>query len=701
MSIKPKIGLAAREDGKNTQDEIEKASITFTLPDTTKEAYDQMMNNYQDELTQAQPKRRQIWNAASDQGLAEIQRQGRIRAREEQAYQDAQNRSKLANQKRLQGDTESGGWWNPLGALSGLGNIFFGENKYNPETRQYERSAPTSWKEATTNILRNIGNTATGLRISGNGKGGVMASFDPTTPNRWRAVHDKNQYAPHEAWENAQDQLLQQSLDPNGIQPLRPWTFDADYPTVSHPLENLMLKRAADEEDFREKKAHLDRVSALNGWGEDSPERQRYMEYLFNVTPTEEQEGDRAAAAILKAGGTEEEANEARQNVIRSKFNLKPQVSKQADEFEQALIKAGVSPEDALVAKQKFVYASENQTIPLQLRALMLRRDLIARGATEEQADAAVQEYIYHENNLETPEEKEMRNALEKQRLGTTPTSRKIAKDKVSYWRTTVPKMLADPKATPEELKEVYTLLSTAIADPAYAEYLDTTFDSKENELTGLNDLRDKLWERITKRSNAPGEIADLADKFSANAAGGTEVGRQENIAIVKKAKEKSAAATPTVKGVDVDGGVYAEKVDIPAAIEKNAPYVQILGKVIDDDLVNEYNAHKETYDGNPRLLTNEIMARLEANLDPVERAAVEAPASRSQILTTALLLLYRMADKKKAKDLEKGIKNDQRVFQENAKTNSLIAKGKMATPQQDSYTHRYQLNLLDKPHVQ
>lgn len=309
----------------------------YALPDTTQEAYGQMMKNYQDELTYAQPKRRQIWNAASDQGLAEIQRQGLVRQREEQAYQDAKNRSQNFYEQRKNGDgsgSDHGGWANPLGILTGIGEIFYGSNRYNPETRKFERAAPTSWKEATQNILRNVANTATGLTITGNGRGGISTSFNSANPNRWRAMYAENQYAPHKAWEEAQDKLLMQSTDPHGIQPLRPWTFDADYPSVEHPLANLMERRAAEESAFRSTMDDSERVRKVFGWPEDSDEYREYLEAALNVKPSALIEADRLEKNLLAAGETPENAAKAKAEHIYHAYQAKtPQ--ERADEEEE------------------------------------------------------------------------------------------------------------------------------------------------------------------------------------------------------------------------------------------------------------------------------------------------------------------------------------------------------------------------------
>lgn len=253
----PTVGMPVQQYTPN--------AVTYQIPDTTQDAYKQVMDNYYTQLNDAIPQQRAYWQKAHNFANSELDRQALIRQREEEQYQEAKARSERAYAKEKEGDGSS--WWNPAGILTGLGEVFYGSRKYNPQTRQYELTAPTSWKEATQNIVRNIATAGSGLSF-GYGKGGLRTAYNAAMPEFYRAKREQNQRAPHVAWEAAQDQLLAQSIDPHPRQPLRPWTFDTPLPTVDHPFTNFMV-------DVAQKEAARKSAVAQADW-----ERE-----LFHLTP--------------------------------------------------------------------------------------------------------------------------------------------------------------------------------------------------------------------------------------------------------------------------------------------------------------------------------------------------------------------------------------------------------------------------------
>lgn len=621
----PTVGMPVQQYTPN--------AVTYQIPDTTQDAYKQVMDNYYTQLNDAIPQQRAYWQKAHNFANSELDRQALIRQREEEQYQEAKARSERAYVKEKEGDGSS--WWNPVGILTGLGEVFYGSRKYNPQTRQYELTAPTSWKEATQNIVRNIATAGSGLSF-GYGKGGLRTAYNAAMPEFYRAKREQNQRAPHAAWEAAQDQLLAQSIDPHPRQPLRPWTFDTPLPTVDHPFTNFMVDKAQKEAAFRSVADQL--------------EREREM---FGYTP--EQYNERA----------------------RELFGRPLDIQEEADK---------------------------------------LRAELKSINYPEDKIEAAVTQLVLNKHGLMSDEQKELYlDRYTRGRGKSSTTNSQTAKNNMALWRATVPKIAAS--SNPEDLKDAWQELVVAIEDPAYAEYLNPTVDSKGKKVAGLQELAAMLWDKITNKKSTPEELSSLVEKYQENAENKSTVSRSENEKIVKevaKTLDKSAAKT----SVPRSNGPGQSWIDIVGSVNQNATHAKLISRIIDGDngLATEYKKHKEEYDKHPKLLEQEIMRRLAEELSEPELAALTMmndnkpffpwQASRKAMLATALLMLYRKADPQKAKQYEKALSEETQsridAPRRRREDRARLARTQIASPPQDINSVRMPtLNFLNYPAVE
>ena len=175
-------------------------------------------------------------------------------------------------------------WLNPLGALQGIGEVFYGKTVYNPETQQYETRSPQNWHDLAQNLFLNMARVGSGFRFSSasNGKGGrsFRVGYDSSLPASIMEWQLKNSKAPFEDWENFRREVN----DPHQ----KPWTIDQEYPVIAHPFEKEAKEAVSDEMKFNNAVDNINRIAAYKGWGPDTPEKAMLENAVLNI----DNEGD-------------------------------------------------------------------------------------------------------------------------------------------------------------------------------------------------------------------------------------------------------------------------------------------------------------------------------------------------------------------------------------------------------------------------
>lgn len=184
---------------------------------------------------------------------------------------------------KMRNGSEEGGswadWLNPLGALQGIGEVFYGKTVYNPETQAYETRPPQNWHDLAQNLFLNLSRAGSGLRFStsSNGRGGRSFSmgYDSSLPTSILKMQLENSKAPFADWE----EFRREANDPHQ----KPWTIDQEYPVIAHPFEKEAKEAVSDEMKFNNALDTIDRISAYKGWGKNTPERAMLENAVLNI----------------------------------------------------------------------------------------------------------------------------------------------------------------------------------------------------------------------------------------------------------------------------------------------------------------------------------------------------------------------------------------------------------------------------------
>ena len=253
------------------------------------EGFNAAMDNYHQAKTQAEPVAQGLWFSAAAHDQAEFDRMKRLRAKQEQALDNAQALSEGADETKSQA---SGSWWNPTGFLTGVGELFLGKEVYDPKTRRFVKKLPGDWHELTTNAMRNLAMAGSGLNISTRGKN-VSFGYDPSLP--MAIINDRrdNAVRPHMPWENIQDQLAAQAINPNFNPAFKPWTTDlSTFPQIHHPFAEAGLTYEAGNDlrkaEFNAINEHYNKTIKALGIDPKSDEAKQYLERLLNYAPSQE-----------------------------------------------------------------------------------------------------------------------------------------------------------------------------------------------------------------------------------------------------------------------------------------------------------------------------------------------------------------------------------------------------------------------------